>query len=282
MEVSSATCFHQWLAVQDPETISGSQLLLERRLGFLCQQLRCECFVSCCICMFTCCKSYTLVTDSFLSSPCALPVSLGISHACFFPTRFQLDCLMWWSCDALQAHKCHERSSDLSECHVSLPACAQRAQQDRLGSIGSEGNATGADKAPVAPGRALAHSPSGKGSSSLDQIVLEQRSSPADSSGNITLSAGKHTHSAGAVHSEGPVMQSVGGATNDSSHACSCGHLAQDGNASAMAQLAEAAAVMCSEEKALQAQQAGQQHKDTSSPCDSKAAIPDKPLVHGS
>ena len=129
----------------------------------------------------------------------------------------------------------------------------------------------GADQAPWAhaPRRALAHSPSGKGSSSLDQIIPELPSSPAESEshGDITLSAGTDTHSVGAVRSPGAVTRSAGGATNDSSQACSNVDLAQDGKATGMAQLAEAAAAICSEEKALQAQQAGQQLQDTISPC---------------
>lgn len=181
------------------------------------------------------------------------------------PHTLKPGCLMSWSCNSLQAHKCHERSSDLSECHVSLPAPAQRAQQDRIGSPDSERKATGTDRPPqsYASRRALAHSPSGKGSSSLDQIISDLRSSPADSDGNITLSAGTDTHSVGAVHSAGAVAHSVGGATIDSSQACSNVHLAHDGKATAMAQLAEAAAAICSEEKALKVQRAGQQHKRT-------------------
>lgn len=180
-----------------------------------------------------------------------------------FLTPSQLGCLMWASCNALQAHKRHERSSDLTECHVSLPVPAQRAQRDRLSSPDSERKAaTGADKVPRAraPIRALAHSPSGKGSSSLDQIISEPRLSAAESHGNISLSAGTDTHSVGAVRSAGAVAQSVGGTTNDSSQACSNVSLAQEGTATAMAQLAEAAAAICSEEEALQAQQAGRQY----------------------
>ena len=172
---------------------------------------------------------------------------------------------MWWSCNALQGHKCHERSSDLSECHVSLPAPAQRVQQDTLGSPDSERKATGVDKAPRAraPTRALAPTPSGKGSSSLDQMVPEAGSSPAESDGNITLSAGTDTHAVRVADPAGAVTQSVGGRTNGSSQACSNGNLSHDGKATAMAQLAEAAAAMCSEEKALQAQSAGQQSSNT-------------------
>ena len=166
----------------------------------------------------------------------------------------------------MQALKSHERSSDLSECHISLLAPAQRAQHDKFGSPDSKCKAKGADKAPraLAARRVLAHIPSGKGSSSLDQIIPELHTSPADSDSNVTHSTGTQTHSAGPVHSAGAVTQSVGGTTNDSSQACSNGHLTQDGKATAMAQLAEAAAAaMCSEEKASQAQQAGQRCEDT-------------------
>lgn len=129
----------------------------------------------------------------------------------------------------------------------------------------SECKATDADKAPGAhaPGRALAHSPSGKGSSSLDQIIPELYSPPADSDSRVTLSAGTDTHSLGQVHSAGAVTQSAGGVTNDSSQACSSVQPSQGGKATAMAQLAEAAAAICSQEKALQAQQAGQQLQKT-------------------
>lgn len=141
------------------------------------------------------------------------------------------------------------------ECYVSLLMPAQRARQD------PERKATDADDAPRAhaPRRALAHSPSGKGSSSLDQIIPEPDSPPADSDGRVTLSAGTDTHSLGRVHSAGAVTQSAGGMTNDSSQACSSVQPPQGGKATAMAQLAEAAAAICSQEKALQAQQAGQQ-----------------------
>ena len=192
---------------------------------------------------------------------------------------------MWWSCHALQALKSHEKSSDLSECHVSLLVPAQHAQHDKFGSPDSKCKAEGADKAPqaLAARRVLAHVPSGKGSSSLDQIIPELHTSPADSDGNITRSAGTERHSVGAVHSAGAVTQSLGGATNDSSQACSNGHLAQDGKATAMAQLAEAAAAaMCSEEKASQAQQAGQQCEGTISQSGNKfeIAITGQLLVH--
>lgn len=160
--------------------------------------------------------------------------------------------------------------------------------QGRPDSQALEHKATPGDQAPqaLASQRALAHSPSGKGSSSLDEIIPQLHSVLADSDGDVTLSAGTDTHSAGAVtqsagaitqsgkavtqsagaftQSAGAVTQSAGavtqsgeGVTNDSSQACSSVQLAQGGGTTAMAQLAEAAAVICSEEKALQAQQAG-------------------------
>lgn len=176
-----------------------------------------------------------------------------------------------WSCVTWQGHKSHERSSDLSECRVSSPLVAQ---QDKSGSRALEQKATAADQAPqaCASRRALAHSPSGKGSSSLDEVIPQPHSVLADSDGDITLSAGRDTLSAGGVtgsakavtqsaegvtRSAGAVTQSGEGVTNDSSQACSSVQLAQGDGATGMAQLAEAAAVMCSEEKALQAQRAG-------------------------
>lgn len=122
-------------------------------------------------------------------------------------------------------------------------------------------------------GRALVHSPSGKGSNSLDQIVPKpSQPKHADPNGDVSLSEGSDPSSAGtdkqsAGRTESPrgrakstdleyVSLSKGGMTNDSSQACSSIHLAQGGEASAMAQLADAAAAMCSQEKALQAQKA--------------------------
>lgn len=191
-----------------------------------------------------------------------------------------------WACVTLQCHKFHERSGDVSPCRVSSPLTAH---QDRPDSQVLELKATAGDHAPDARAsrRALVHSPSLKGSSSLDETIPRTHSVLADSDGDVTVSAGTDTHSvqgvtqsAGAVRhsgkavtqsargvtrSAGAVTQSAGaitqsgeGVTNDSSQACSSVQLAQGGGTTAMAQLAEAAAAMCSEEKALQAQQAGQ------------------------
>ena len=159
-----------------------------------------------------------------------------------------------------QGVKSNARSSELSDCHASLLSLAQQAQQDRPDSQDSDHNSTQANQARQAHarGRALGHSPSGKGSSSLDHIIPQPYSPPADSDGDITLSAGTDRHSVGAIQSAGGVTQSAAGVTNDSSQACSSVQLAQGGKATAMAQLAEAAAAICSEEKALQhAQHAG-------------------------
>lgn len=189
-----------------------------------------------------------------------------------------------WPCVTLQSHKSHDRSGDFSECRVSSPLMTHQGRPD---SQVLERKATAGEQAPpaLASRRALAHSPSGKGSSSLDDIIPQLHSILADSDGDVTLSAGTDTHSvqgvtqsAGAVtqsgkavtQSAGAVTQSAGtvtqsgeGVTNDSSQACSSVQLAQRGGTTAMAQLAEAAAVICSEEKALQAQQAGKRPMPT-------------------
>ena len=76
MDVSSIMCFHQRAAIQDPETVSGTRLLLEGKLDSLCQQLRCECFIACCTHIYTLQVPLPIMLCGQVSYPYELVISL--------------------------------------------------------------------------------------------------------------------------------------------------------------------------------------------------------------
>ena len=173
----------------------------------------------------------------------------------------------------MQACDSDDKSGDLPKSHAS-------AQQDKADN-NTEHQMEDRDQAPkgqVPKGRALHHTQSGRGSNSLDQIIPKpDRLKSADLDSRVALSGGRNPSSAGTdsqsagrtesarggTQSVGRLTPAAGGVTNDSSQACSSIHLSYGGEATAMARLADAAAAICSQEKALQAQKASQ----TGQPC---------------